>query len=108
MAAGKHSKALTKRFLDTVAIIAKNNGIDHREIVSNVGVQFSNFSFMKTGQKFTTIDHAVELCLQYKVSANWLLLGIGNMFDVSKTKDPIELIKLAIVDLEKGRRTKKK
>lgn len=52
---------------------------DQNQFSDQTGISRGNLSEIKTGKRGLPIEKAVEICYLYGISANWLLLGRGNM-----------------------------
>ena len=87
----KRSKEIQHRFFEALGILISTKKIDslqsfcesydlHRPKYSRLRKQDKENIKIESGYKFIDIDALSYLVSDYKVSANWLLTGIGEMF----------------------------
>lgn len=105
MAAAKPREQIKKRFLKAMDIIAREKypAKMQVDVIKSIGMVPSNFYGMrgKTGL-YPTLDQCYMLCIKYSVSAEWLLLGKGQMQHIEiKKAGTAELLKAALHSLDK-------
>lgn len=82
----------SERFMNVVKALNLSN----MELEKKLGINRDLKSKISTGKQNASIDKIVALCEIYKVNANYILVGEGNMF----LEDRIELNGLSTVDVE--------
>jgi hypothetical protein len=86
-----------------IEFIAKQNYPAEKEanIVKALGLTPANFYRMRASDgNYPTLDQCAEICLQYNISASWLLTGKGNLKAIIVKQSPIELLKNAVQQIE--------
>lgn len=102
MTTRKQSKAIKKRFVQAVEMIAQENYPKSREvdIIKSIGFTPANYYRLRaTENNYPTLDQCVQLCTKYRISAAWLLLNSGKIraSQVNAVPKPADMIREALV-----------
>jgi len=79
----KYAKEVTQRFMQLPILLNALNipGAETKELfLTTVNEYQQNYSQMRNGQRYATIDTIVLACMKWKVNPEWLLLGKGQVF----------------------------
>jgi transcriptional regulator with XRE-family HTH domain len=66
-----------------------------------IGEHQQNISKMEKGERFPTIDQVCRLCLLFDISPTWILLGEGEMNQVTDVKAALLTLTQRISKMEK-------
>ena len=83
----EYSRQVAKRFIKAMkqSIADGLAGINNRsDFAARVGEYKQNISKMEAGVRCPTIDVLCRMCMEFGVSAEWLMLGNGQMFTHSR------------------------
>lgn len=78
----KHAELVSRRFIKAMKqIIADGTeGVKNmKEFAEKVGEYPQNISRIEAGSRFPTIEMLCKMCLIFKISTGWILLGRGEM-----------------------------
>lgn len=99
------------RFIKAVEAVAKEKYPQSKEIdiIKAVGMQPTNYYKMRVEEnRYPTLDNCSLLCNLYGISATWLLMSKGPMRETNKHTEPMEMIKIAMKELELKLKPKKR
>ncbi|QJB39756.1 hypothetical protein HF324_18585 [Chitinophaga oryzae] len=70
----QHGDDVAGRFVSEMELLKK----EHPDIWDKVGISSSQFSHIKAGNRYPTVDHLTNLVKHYHYSGTWLLTGTGD------------------------------
>lgn len=70
----QHGDDVAGRFVSEMELLKK----EYLDIWEKVGISPSQFSHIKAGNRYPTVDHLTNLVKRYHYSGTWLLTGTGN------------------------------
>lgn len=95
----KEHKEVTDRFQTAIFDVIKRNKLAGKDITSTkafaeaIGQTPQNFSKFSRKQQMVSMPIVIAACKKFKISPNYLILGIGEMYlteDVSGKTDQLE------------------
>lgn len=96
---------ITQRFLlamDRVLANRSNGKVTAQAFGDVVGIKSSNLNRLRetTGENSVTVEACARLCDHYKISANWLITGEGEMMSIADIKATCEALDKRVTELE--------
>ena len=100
-------RGVTERFLEAMDYILKHYGTYRveklKQFAESVGLKPPHISALRTDpNRCITISHAVKLCELYGISANYLLLGSGEMVQHPAEDGPSIESRLSAIEAKLG------
>jgi transcriptional regulator with XRE-family HTH domain len=100
---------VSKRFLNAMRQIISERKQGCKTITQfakMIGEHQQNISKMEKGERFPTIDQICRLCLIFDISPTWILLGEGEMNQVTDIKAALQIITQRVSKMEKAMKAK--
>lgn len=85
----KEAAAVTKRFFEAIDVLKQEKVIHGlKTFTDKYGLNYWNVTTIKNEpeKRFLKVDYMIYLCRDYGISADWLLLGKGEMKSKEKNQ----------------------
>ncbi|MBQ3844737.1 MAG: hypothetical protein II817_07175 [Bacteroidales bacterium] len=81
---------INQRVIDAINfILASNNGLTKAFLAENLGVKPAKFSEILSKRMTAGMDIIQNLCIEYRISADWLITGEGEMIKQDIVNEPL-------------------
>jgi transcriptional regulator with XRE-family HTH domain len=85
------AKQVTKRYIQAMAAMVQYYNIRQSAFALRAGITPQNLSSIKSGKpgRYVTLEMCYNICNEFEISADWLLLGKGDMLPKEKSRKMI-------------------
>lgn len=84
---GEDSKEITNKYGENIKAVRKKLKLSQEEISTQIGITYRAYSSYERGDRNPSLEFLAALNKMYNVNLNYVITGVGEMFNAPKFED---------------------